>query len=277
MYGIRTAVIATLVSVIALAACDQSAAGPADESSAAAFQAQRSAQELEQAPTVPGPPGPQRILELSEELDLREDQRSEIAAIAERLHDENESLWTEVRGARPGESGPPSEGPGRRASLDDPSMQSIRANMRSAMQAALAVLDQEQARRFLELRHDRDGPALLTRPAPPRGSDPGDAVLAVFDELTLSDAQAAEITALFEEVRTRNRALIEELRDRPGPGGSPGPDARHDPDDPVTAQLRQNLRETMEAVQEILTDEQWMRMRSLLDERLGPPPGDASP
>jgi len=227
-----------LAPIIALAGCEESAAGPAHEALNPTYAVSSPTAPGNITPDLPGPRGPAEILALSGDLGLSAEQRAAIEAIAEELEALNEPLWEEMRGGQPGASGPPQGNQGPRLDPDNPIMQEIRDNTRSAMHDAMALLTDEQARLFEELR-DTQGPGIAGRMAPPSGLDPGSAILGLADELDLTQAQIDAIDAI----------LAAGLR---------GPEARA-------------------AIEGVLTSEQLEILRSILADRRGPVPGPGTP
>ena len=231
-----TSILTLALPVLALTACEESTAGPAQEASSAMLSVQGSGGDQEITPDLPGPRGPAEIIELSDELDLSADQKAAIEAIAQELADLNEPLWAQARGGQPGE-GPHQGGFQPRVGTDDPVLRQIRENTRAAMEEAFSFLTDEQERLFEELRErPRMGPG-AGRPGSPGPLDPGATILGLADELELTGAQVEALEAIFDQ-------------------GVRGPEAR-------------------DAVREALSEAQLRALRDILVDRkrVGPGPG----
>ena len=221
--------------ILALTACEESTAAPAQEALNPTFSVRGPDGGQEITPDLPGPRGPAEILKLSDELDLSADQEAVLEAIAQELAELNEPLWAQVRGGEPG-AGPRQGGFRPSLGTDDPILQQIRENTDAAMEEALALLTDEQERLFGELRERRIGPG-AGFPRPPGAFDPGATILGLAQELELTATQIDALESIFDE-------------------GLPGPEARA-------------------AVGEVLTDAQLDELRAILDDRkpVGSGPG----
>lgn len=191
-----------LVPILALAGCDEPAAGPVLEATNAAYNVASADPPGKAGPEFPGPRGPAEILELSDELGLSQEQYSAIEAIVLELEELNAPLWEEVRSDRRGTARSPRGDLAPLIDRSDPTMQQIRENTRAAMRAALALLTDAQRRLFMELR-DRPEEGRFPGVTPPQGFQPGSIVLDAADELGLTAARMAELRTILHERTSR--------------------------------------------------------------------------
>ncbi len=127
--------------------------------------------------------------------------------------------------------------------------------------AALAGCDETP----LEAAQEVDALQSLQEAPGEAGFGPAGGILALSDELGLSDEQMAEIESILSELAEENAPLLEGIERPEGPPSARGPGGGTP--NPALQQVRENTREAMAAIQAVLTEEQRELARTLRPER----------